>query len=141
MFADKISESLIAAFIFSFLILFLGLFLRRKLLGAAVVWLIFSWLMITAGIMENGSVAQIVVSCVLATLIIFVTFRFGVVALISFLMAITIPNLPVTTELSAWYASEFVMFALVLVGLAVFGFYTSTAGQKLWQGKLLGDGD
>ncbi|CAN5396963.1 hypothetical protein BH10ACI2_BH10ACI2_02010 [soil metagenome] len=22
-----------------------------------------------------------------------------------------------------------------------FGFYTSTAGQKLWQGKLLGDGD
>ncbi|HMQ02584.1 MAG TPA: serine/threonine-protein kinase [Pyrinomonadaceae bacterium] len=141
MFADKISESLIAAFIFSFLILFLGLFLRRKLLGAAAVWLIFSWLMITAGIMENGSVAQIVVSCVLATLIISVTFRFGVVALTLCLMAISIANLPVTTELSAWYASDFVLFAVVLIGMAGFGFYTSTAGQKLWQVKLLSDGD
>jgi hypothetical protein len=33
------------------------------------------------------------------------------------------------------------LYTLFLTALAIFGFYTSTAGQKLWQGKLLGDGD
>ena len=62
-------------------------------------------------------------------------------ATISALMFFDILNRPATTELSAWYASEFVLYAIVLIGLAFFGFYTSTAEQKLWQGKLLGDED
>jgi hypothetical protein len=46
---------------------------------------------------------------------------------------------PVTTELRAWYAFDFVVGALVCVGLATWAFYTSLAGQKLFAGNLLDD--
>jgi hypothetical protein len=40
-----------------------------------------------------------------------------------------------------WYTGSFGAWALTLLVLAIFGFYTSTAGYKLWHGKLLGDED
>ena len=136
MFFDRLSESLIATFILSFLILFIGLLLRRKWLGAVVVWLLLAGVFIASGITTKQPLIEIAMMCVFATAFIFVIARFGVVAFLSFVMTGTIMNLPVTTELSAWYASEFVLYTIVLIGLAIFGFYTSTAGQKLWQGKL-----
>ena len=46
-------------------------------------------------------------------------------------------SVPVTSSLASWYAgsSAFVL-ASVLV-LALWGFYTSLAGQRLWKGDLL----
>lgn len=138
---DKLSESLIAAFILSFLILFTGLLLRRKWLGVALIWLIFAGLVVSGGISMNWSVNEIIYGLLWVSIPVFITARYGVLATISALMFMDILNRPVTTTLSSWYASEFVIYTIVLIGLAVFGFYTSTAGQKLWQGKLLGDGD
>ena len=136
--ADKITESVIAAFMLSFLILFAGLLLRRKLLGAVVIWLIFAGLVTAAAV--NASVIEGVASLIFVTAVVSIAERFGVLATISWLMFIDIGNRPVTTALSAWYASEFVLYALVLIGLAVFGFYTSTAGSKMFGGRsLLGD--
>ena len=138
---DRVTEILITVFIFSFLILFLGLLLRRKWLGVAAVWLVMMVLSIWFGIIQNQPTIEIIGVCVVASSIVFLTARFGVVSAISMFMFLDVTNRPVTTELSAWYASEFVLYAIVLIGLAIYGFYTSTAGQKLWQGKLLGDGD
>jgi len=138
---DKLTETLITAFIFSFIVLFLGLLLRRKWLGVAAVLLINVGLAILQGFANNTSTAETVATIVGLSLIVLAVARFGVVAMISLTWFTDIFNRPVTTEISAWYAGEFVMYVLVLIALAVFGFYTSTAGQKLWQGKLLGDGD
>ena len=44
-----------------------------------------------------------------------------------------------TTELTAWYATDFLMALTICVALAVFGFYTSLAGQPLFGGNLLDD--
>jgi tRNA A-37 threonylcarbamoyl transferase component Bud32 len=141
LFFDKFTETLITAFLFSFIILFLGLLLRRKWLGVAAVLLINIVISIGSGFANNDSTVEIVAVIAVTSLLILTVGRFGVVAMISVLLFADLLNRPVTTELSAWYASEFVMYALVLIGLAIFGFYTSTAGQKLWQGKLLGEGD
>lgn len=46
-------------------------------------------------------------------------------------------RLPITTNFTAWYASGFVMYLALLVALAVYGFYTSLAGQKPFGGKFL----
>ena len=140
LFFDKLTETLITAFLFSFIILFLGLLLRRKWLGVAAVLLINIGISIASGIANNDSTVVMVAGIMTTSLFVLMVAKFGVVAMISGLLFADILNRPVTTELSAWYASEFVMYALVLIGLAVFGFYTSTAGQKLWQGELLGDG-
>jgi tRNA A-37 threonylcarbamoyl transferase component Bud32 len=141
MLSDKLAESLIAAFLLSFLILFIGLLLRRKWLGVAAVWLIVVGMSVSSGITLNQSPIETIAVCLVGSFFVLITARFGVLAMISLWLFVDIINRPVTTELSAWYAPEFVIYAVMLIGLAVFGFYTSTAGQKLWQGKLLGDGD
>jgi hypothetical protein len=55
-------------------------------------------------------------------------------AQLSFLLTMTFP---VTTDLSIWYAPA-TIFALVMVlALAVYGFYISLGGQSVFGGKLL----
>jgi hypothetical protein len=44
---------------------------------------------------------------------------------------------PVTSEFSAWYAGDFVLALVISLALAVYGFYTSLAGQSLFHGSLL----
>lgn len=46
---------------------------------------------------------------------------------------------PMTTELTAWYATNFTIALVICVALVVFGFYTSLAGQSLFGEKLLQD--
>jgi len=58
--------------------------------------------------------------------------RYGVLALISLLFFQHLNVFyPVTTELNAWYATTFIMQVAVLAALALYGFRTSLAGQKL----------
>ena len=42
-----------------------------------------------------------------------------------------------TTELTAWYATEVIIGLGIALVLAAYGFYTSLGGQKLLSGKLL----
>jgi len=46
---------------------------------------------------------------------------------------------PITSELRAWYATDFVIGALLCVAIAGFACYTSMAGQSIFSGKLLED--
>ncbi|MEO8573312.1 MAG: serine/threonine-protein kinase [Pyrinomonadaceae bacterium] len=139
MFLDKVTESLLGAFIFMFLLLFFSLLLRRKWLGTAAVCLL------AGGLFLPGFIAQGQPAIELAAYILFIPWtillasRFGVLAFISYLVFADFVNRPITSDLTAWYASEFILFALALLVLAVFGFYTSTAGQKLWKGKLFAE--
>ena len=42
---------------------------------------------------------------------------------------------PVTTNFTAWYATGLVIYLVAMVAVAVYGFYTSLAGQPLFGGK------
>lgn len=75
-----------------------------------------------------------------AFLAVFVLYRFGLLAAVAaFFFAHLWVFYPMTTELTAWYAMDFLMGLTICVALAVFGFYTSLAGQPLFSGKLLQD--
>ena len=44
---------------------------------------------------------------------------------------------PLTTDFAAWYSGSAIFSLSVIAGLAIYGFYTSLAGQSVFQGKLL----
>ena len=66
-----------------------------------------------------------------------VVFRFGFVALaVGLFVTDMLLNLPLTLDLSAWYAGSTLLPLLVVAALAVWGFYNALAGQKLWKTEL-----
>jgi hypothetical protein len=46
---------------------------------------------------------------------------------------------PITANFSSWYFGNTILSAVVILGLAIYGFYTSLAGQKIFEAKLLKD--
>jgi predicted Ser/Thr protein kinase len=67
----------------------------------------------------------------------FVVLRFGFIALATGMFTVDLLlNIPVTTNLSAWYMGGTLFVILTVVGLALWGCYTSLAGQKIWKENL-----
>jgi len=66
--------------------------------------------------------------------------RFGLLATISFFVFffLTFHN-PITANVSSWYFGNTIFAAALLLGLAVYGFYISLAGQKIFEAKFLKD--
>jgi hypothetical protein len=52
---------------------------------------------------------------------------------------VLLPLAPLTADLSAWYAYQGVLGALVVVGLAVYAFLIATRGQRLFREGFFGD--
>ena len=68
-----------------------------------------------------------------------VVLRFGFVALaVGLFVTDMLANVPVTLDFSVWYATTSLLPLLSVVALAVWGFYNSLAGQKLWQADVFG---
>jgi hypothetical protein len=65
--------------------------------------------------------------------------RHGLLAVLSQGLFSGLGDLPITTNFTASYATGFIMYLALLVELAVYGFYTSLAGQKPFGGKFLDD--
>jgi hypothetical protein len=62
-----------------------------------------------------------------------VLIRFGLLALVVALCTNNILGVfPLTAHLSAWYAEPTIFLFVLILSLTVFGFYTSTAGKKLF---------
>jgi hypothetical protein len=61
--------------------------------------------------------------------------RFGLVTLAAGILTVELLlNVPVTADLSAWYAPGMLIVFLSVLALAVWGFWTSLAGQRLLSG-------
>jgi hypothetical protein len=79
-------------------------------------------------------------ACLGAGMVVWVLYRYGLLALI---VAIYFVHLviffPITSDFSAWYATDFVVALLIALALAAFGFYTSLAGEPLFRGARLDD--
>lgn len=135
--ADSIGQALFMSFGIAFFMLFFGLILRWKWLGAVAVWLILA----TPFLTNSGTpYVESIVGILNAAVLVFVAFRFGVLATISFLLIDFLNGIPFTADLTTWYSGNFILVILLLSGLTIHGFYTSIAGAKLFGGKsLLGD--
>jgi hypothetical protein len=120
---------------FTFLLTLLRVLLRRNWLAVAVVLL----LSVLPGLL-SGSPSGAVVGLLIGSLLVLAFTRFGLLTLsTSTLIYFWLNSLPLTTNLSAWYAGTSFLVMFIVTALAGYAFYTSLGGQKVFKGKLLED--
>ncbi len=129
--------SVFVGFAFLFFLLLLYMILRRQ-------WLATVALFITALVIELSAFAASaaslywVASILIALSIVTVVARFGLLATMAaqlfFFLSLTYP---LTTNLSAWYAQSTLFALAIALGLAIYGFYISLGGQRVFGDKLL----
>lgn len=129
--------SVFVGFAFLFVLLLFYILLRRQWLATIAIFLVALVVEVSA-FASTGPRFFWLVSILISLTIVTVVARFGLLATmaaqLSFLLTMTFP---VTTDLSIWYAPA-TIFALVMVlALAVYGFYISLGGQSVFGGKLL----
>jgi hypothetical protein len=113
-------------------VLFLLRVLLRKEWAAAVAWAVLFTLLASTD--PTGLVSAAIFSC----LAVFVMIRFGLLALVfNFIVFNIMQRFPLTTQGSAWYAGIGLTGILLIVAMAVYGFYTSLAGRPVFGEALL----
>jgi serine/threonine-protein kinase len=122
-----------AALIYLFTLFLIRLLTRRDWLAVGLFALLIgvgyagNWQVLAMSILVNGLFAVAVT-------------RYGLVALAASLFAASaLTFFPVTLNFSAWYAGIGMAPLVALLALAVFAFYTSLGGQKVFRGSLLED--
>jgi serine/threonine-protein kinase len=128
--------ALMQSFILLFILFLLYIILRKEWLAAVAVWVIGT----LALSLTHESLAGVPFAAFGTFLAVWVLYRHGLLALISalFFLHLTI-FYPITSEFSAWYAGDFVLGLITAIALAVYGFYTSLAGQPLFRGAIPDD--
>jgi hypothetical protein len=135
-FTQQIFGALLQSFIVLFFLLLLYVILRRERIAALVLWTIAA----TALSLTQESLVGVPFACLSATLVVWLLYRYGLLALISAIFFLhLIIFFPITSDFSAWYATDFVVALLIALALAAFGFYTSLAGEPLFRGARLDD--
>ena len=129
--------SIFVGFAFLFVLLLLYIILRREWLAALVYFLLAAVIEIAAFAM-TGPRGYVVASIVIAFLVMTVVARFGLLATMAFQLVFFITiSAPLTADLTSWLATP-TYFALVMIlGIGVYGFYTSLGGQRVFAGNLL----
>ena len=87
-----------------------------------------------------GNALMVFGTALIIGLQVFVLARFGLLAFAGALFCNDQLSLaPLTADLSAWYAYQGILVALVVIGLAAYGFVTATRGQRLFREGFFGD--
>lgn len=122
---------------FLFFLFLLRVLLRRQWLAGGI-----AILFLTTGAPQlsfQPIVSAPAQALIVAALVILST-RFGLVALISAITTLyMLQGFPLTLNFSAWYFGIGLIGPLAVLALAIYGFYTSLGGQKVFQGSLLED--
>ena len=136
-FQNQIGAGLFLAFFAFFMLLVFVIILRRERLALIALWLLvtaLSMLVMQAGLLMIPIVA------LYGFLFVFVLYRYGLLALA---FALFVSHLwvfySITSEVTAWYATDFVIALAICVALTAYGCYLSLAGQSIFSGKLLAD--
>ncbi len=136
-FVTHINGSINQAFVFLFLLLLFYAVLRRERLAAAAL-LVFATFIFTLSI-QSGALG-VPFAFIFSLLCVGVLYRHGLLALVSAMLFLHLwVFYPMTTELTAWYATDFTLALVACVALALYGFYISLAGQPLFRRSLLED--
>lgn len=113
----------------SFMIALLSRLLRKDWLGATT-----GWIVLTAAFLlsSHETVIDFFFAGVSAAVLTFCLMRFGLLSAIflCFAYRITYKELSITSHFRAWYARGTILALVVLVGLAICGFWTSLGGQS-----------
>ena len=134
-FAGQATSGLFVAFISVFLLLLFVVILRRERFAVLALWLLLTLML---SLVSQATWIRVPFTGLAAAITVFTLIRFGLLAVISMLFFSYLAVFyPITTELTAWYATDFTIALAIALALAAYGFYTSLGGQKLLSGKLL----
>jgi serine/threonine protein kinase len=132
---DDLIRSIFAGLAYLFFLLLMYIIVRKPRLAAILMWLT---ILIIEVLFFASSWHVVIANVLIATLLVFTTARFGLLAAMAwqffFIVSFT---WPLTTNFSSWYSSAATLGIAALVGLAVYGFYTSLAGQPIFRDRLL----
>ncbi len=136
---SHVVASVFVGFAFLFVMLLFYIVLRRQLLAAIA-------LFVTAFAIEFSAFAASaprfywIASIMIALTITIIVARFGLLATMAAqLFFFLTVEYPVTLDFSAWYASSTLFAIAIILGLAIYGFYTSLGGQPVFGDRLLSD--
>lgn len=136
-FSSELQATLFNSFIPVFLLLLFVLVLRREWLAFGLLWLL---LTVLQSLVSQATWSMLPFEGLLAFLVVLVLYRYGLLAMVSAMFFLHLwVFFPMTTELTAWYATDFTIALIISVALAIYAFYISLGGQKLWSGRLLED--
>lgn len=127
--------SIFSGLAYLFFLLLMYIIVRKSRLAGILMWLT----ILTIQILFFARSWYMLISNVLvATLLVVTTARFGLLAAIvwQFFFLLSF-SWPMTTNFSLWYSSATIFALAIMTGLAVYGFYVSLAGQKLFGDHLL----
>ncbi len=133
----QFSTALYGAFILTFLFLFLTLLFRRQWLGIAVGWVILSTLAVFGESVGLFSSVTWIFEVLLVTLFVVMALRFGVLTTVA---ATVFHHLliffPITSNITAWYAGDFVVDFILLAAIAIYAFRVSLGGKPIFSNLL-----
>ena len=128
--------SLLFGLVCLFVNLMLSLVLRRDRLAFAIGWAVL--VLVNFLLTREASVINLILIAIgMAIFLIAPLWCYGLLATVSLFFFFQLRDFTITTEFTAWYATGFVLHLVLLVAVAVYGFYTSLAGQKPFGGKFL----
>jgi serine/threonine-protein kinase len=134
-FLNSTAGAVIAPLAITFLLTLLRALVRRDWLAAAIAVLI-----IGLPAFLGAPPPAALVNLFFVSLVVLAFIRFGLLTLsASCFIFFWLESLPLTTNLSAWYAGTSLLAMFLVTALAVLAFYTSLGGQKVFKGKLLED--
>lgn len=137
MLGDIVVQDVFSALAVLFLFLLLQIILRRDRLAAGAMWIVVFALEFLA-FASVGPRLYWVTSILIATLGVISVARFGLLATIAFNLFFNLSFFyPLTSDTSVWYTSAAFFPVVVMLALAIYGFYTSLGGQTVFKGGLL----
>jgi serine/threonine-protein kinase len=134
-FGSNLVTSIFAGLAYLFFLLLMYIIVRRQRLAPVLMWLtIFA----IQGLFFVSSWYVLISAVLIPTLLVVTVARFGLLAAITWQLFFLLTFFwPLTTNFSLWYSSSAIFALAILVGLAVYGFYTSLAGQPIFREGIL----
>ena len=133
---NQLSASILFPLMILAIVLFFAMLTRRNRVGLAVSWVLFYIAM--ALNFAGDSVLGYLQAAVLPTLLILSISRYGLLTLVSlFVFNHLWAFYPNTTDLTAWYATTYLLQLALLTALTLYAFRIALAGQKVMTVRLL----
>jgi serine/threonine-protein kinase len=130
----QIPGSILSTLLFFFLLLGLKGLLRKDWLAAIVFVSIYA---LPIGLSSSYVAIELPTQIVAYAIALLIVYRFGLVPLACAIFTINmLGNVPLTTDLSAWYFTDSVLALLSIVALAAWGFYHSLGGEPVWRPEI-----
>jgi Protein kinase domain len=137
-FLGSLPLAVFAAFFLLLLLILLVTIFRKQWLATGVFWIL---VFLVEGLAFGGGAwAGWMLAALIAAVIVVGLARFGLLAMVSrgIFFELSFHN-AITSDFSSWYFGNTIFSAVVIFSLAIYGFYTSLAGQPLLKRTLLED--